>query len=78
MEDYKYGSDKKRVKKSLANSEVSKKRIQRELRKEFGNIISAEEPTAMKDAIPEYKPEGFEESDETDEDEFIEWDETGN
>ena len=76
MEKYKYGSDKKRVKKSLANSEVSKKRIQRALRNEFGNIISAEEPTAWKDKIQEYVPEGFEESDGTEEEEFIEWDES--
>ena len=75
IDTYKYGSDKKRVKKSFANSEVSKKRIQKALRKEFGNIVSAEEPTAWKDNIQEYVPEGFEESDETEEEEFIEWDE---
>lgn len=69
METFTYESDKKRVKRSFDLSETRKRRIQRELRKHFGDIVSIEEPVDWKDVIPE-----FEEGGDEDDVEFIEFD----
>ncbi len=72
METFAYESDKKRVKRSFELSNTRKKRIQKELRKQFGDIVSIEEPTDWKDVIPEYEEDDGEEE----EVEFIEFEES--
>lgn len=69
IETFAYESDKKRVKRSFEASDNRKRRIQKELRKQFGDIVSIEEPTDWKDVIPEFEEEG-----EDEEVEFIDFD----
>ncbi len=69
IETFTYESDKKRVKRSFDLSDTRKRRVQKELRKQFGDIVSIEEPTDWKDVIPEFEEEGEEE-----EVEFIDFD----
>lgn len=73
METFTYESDKKRVKRSFELSDTRKRRIQKELRKQFGDIVSIEEPTDWKDVIPEFQEEGV---DEDEEEEFIDFENT--
>lgn len=68
METFTYESDKRRVSQQLDASGTRKRKIQNELIKHFGNIISIEEPTDWKDVIPEM------EGGADDEVEFIDFD----
>ena len=72
METFTYASNKKRVKRSFDNSQVQKKRIQKQLIAQFGSIVSVEEPTDWKDVIPEYQEDVEGEDEEV---EFIDFDE---
>ncbi|HFB99429.1 MAG TPA: hypothetical protein ENJ53_01360, partial [Phaeodactylibacter sp.] len=75
LEKMVYGSNKKRVKRELKNSAARKRRIQKELIKQFGTIVSAKEPTDWEDVIPEYEEQVDENDDgQEDEVEFIDWD----
>ncbi|MEM6966167.1 MAG: AsmA-like C-terminal region-containing protein [Bacteroidota bacterium] len=71
METFTYESDKKRVKRSFDLSETRKRRIQKELRKHFGDIVSIEEPVDWKDVIPEFDDGGDGDDDDV---EFIDFD----
>ena len=70
METFAYESDKRRVKQQLDASGTRKRKIQKELIKHFGNIVSIEEPTDWKDVIPDMEGEPGDEE----EVEFIDFD----
>ena len=55
METFTYESDKRRVRQQLDASGTRKRKIQKELIKHFGNIVSIEEPTDWRDVIPDKK-----------------------
>ena len=57
METFTYESDKRRVSQQLDASGTRKRKIQKELIKHFGNIVSIEEPTDWKDVIPDVEGE---------------------
>ncbi|MFK7774502.1 MAG: hypothetical protein AB8F94_20330, partial [Saprospiraceae bacterium] len=63
-------SDKRRVSQQLDASGTRKRKIQKELIKHFGNIVSIEEPTDWKDVIPDIEGEGADDE----EVEFIDFD----
>ena len=69
METFAYESDKRRVSQQLDASGTRKRKIQKELIKHFGNIVSIEEPTDWKDVIPDMEEEAGD-----DEVEFIDFD----
>ncbi len=70
METFTYESDKRRVNQQLDASGTRKRKIQKELIKHFGNIVSIEEPTDWKDVIPDMEGEPGDEE----EVEFIDFD----
>ncbi len=72
METFTYKSDKKKVKRAFELSDTRKRRIQSQLRREFGDIVSIEEPVDWKDVIPELE-EPTAEEDEDEEVEFIDF-----
>lgn len=67
METFTYESDKRRVRQQLDASGTRKRKIQKELIKHFGNIVSIEEPTDWRDVIPDKK-------DDNEDVEFIDFD----
>jgi len=70
METFAYESDKRRVSQQLDASGTRKRKIQKQLIKHFGNIVSIEEPTDWKDVIPDLEEAGGDD----DEVEFIDFD----
>lgn len=70
METFTYESDKGRVRRQLDASGTRKRKIQKQLIKHFGNIVSIEEPTDWKDVIPDLEGE-IEDDEEID---FIDFD----
>jgi len=70
IETFAYESDKKRVKRSFELSDRRKRRVQKELIKHFGDIVSIEEPSDWKDNIPELEDDDDFEEDDVD---FIEF-----
>jgi hypothetical protein len=67
METFTYELDKRRVRQQLDASGTRKRKIQKELIKHFGNIVSIEEPTDWRDVIPDKK-------DDNEDVEFIDFD----
>jgi hypothetical protein len=57
MGTFAYESDKRRVSQQLDASGTRKRKIQKELIRHFGNIVSMEEPTDWKDVIPDLEGE---------------------